>query len=229
MTLTLRGARGVLILAIIGITGAVTPDEANAACVAENDALATCLEAARRRLAEATNCETLEGFDCPEDIPKDVCRFICAQDAERTGGPERSPPDVDWEEEAEWHTDHSAASADDDDAAVFCSFAVETLASQCAAPSDCPAENRARLSCYYRALCEDQTLGCEPLAADDPSPTALATTAPAPRPTSGASPSPTVAPTAPESDDAATVRLGGVCAATVWLIVVAVATWLLIA
>jgi len=44
MTLTLRGARGVLILAIIGITGAVTPDEANAACVAENDALATCLE-----------------------------------------------------------------------------------------------------------------------------------------------------------------------------------------
>ena len=53
MTLTLRGARRVLILAIICITAAaVTPDEANAACVAENDALATCLEAARRRLAD---------------------------------------------------------------------------------------------------------------------------------------------------------------------------------
>ena len=34
-------ARAVLILAIIDITTAVTPDEANAACQAENDALTT--------------------------------------------------------------------------------------------------------------------------------------------------------------------------------------------
>ena len=151
--MTLRAISGAILAVYFAMSAALTPDEANAACQAENDALAACTEAAERRLA-----------------------------------------------------------ADDDDAAVFCSLAVETLASQCAAPSDCPAENRARLSCYYQQLCEDPTLGCEP----------LATAAPAPRPTSGlsgGSPSPTVAPTAPESDDAATVRLGGVCAAAVWLLV----------
>ena len=211
MTLTLCGARGVLILAIICITRAVTPDEANAACQAENDALTTCIDNARRRLAEQTNCETLEGFDCPDDIPAEVCRFVCARDAGRPP-PEHDENDIDWEEEADSHEDRGAGDDDDDDdAAVFCSFAAETLKFQCAAPSECPEENRARLSCYYQQLCEDPSLGC-PLAAAAPE-----------------SPSPTAAPAAPERDDAATVRLGGVCAAAVWLGVVAAAVWLVVA
>ena len=83
--------RGILILAIICITRAVTPDEAIAACQAENDALTTCIDNARRRLAEQTNCETLEGFDCPDDIPTEVCRFVCAQDIGRPGPIQRRP------------------------------------------------------------------------------------------------------------------------------------------
>ena len=85
--------RGILILAIICITRAVTPDEANAACQAENDALAACIDNARRRLAEQTNCETLEGFECPDDIPTEVCRFVCAQDIGRPP-PEHDDNDV---------------------------------------------------------------------------------------------------------------------------------------
>ena len=56
---------------------------------------------------------------------------------------------------------------DDDDAATFCSFAGPTLAAQCDTRDTCATEYRAYLTCYYRALCEDPSLGCAPLAADE--------------------------------------------------------------
>jgi len=112
MAPTLRIFRLTLMLVICRAASAVTsPEEANAACALENDAVASCDES--------------------------------GDDASRR------------------------LQGDDDDAATFCSFAGPTLAAQCDTRDTCAAEYRAYLTCYYRALCEDPSLGCAPLAADE--------------------------------------------------------------
>ena len=144
MTSSVRASAVLILLATFVTTHAVTsPEEANAACALENDAVASCDE------------------------------FGDGNDASRR------------------------LQGDDDDAATFCSFAGTTLAAQCDPRDTCGAEYRAYLTCYYRALCEDPTLGCAPLAADDPPatvPPATASPAPSYSPAPTATPAPTASP-----------------------------------